>query len=189
MNDFEQAIELLLAIEGGYVNDPDDPGGETKYGISKRSYPHLDIENLTVEEAKAIYHRDFWTPIAAVVNEPRLRILAFDTAVHSGVQTALSWLDRHETFESYLAYRLWFLTNLATWPKHGRGWTRRMGKILRATAPDLGNELREVAVLVDHRPFFARLAAAFAGKSGPIAYRDRPRTAGLGRKVDVRSPG
>ena len=57
---FLQAVEVVLAHEGGYVNDPTDPGGETKYGISKRSYPRLDIKNLTIEDAKGIYYRDWW---------------------------------------------------------------------------------------------------------------------------------
>ena len=50
----------ILAIEGGYDNDLLDAGGETKYGISLRSYPHLDIKNLTKEQALEIYKRDFW---------------------------------------------------------------------------------------------------------------------------------
>jgi len=57
---FEIAFRDVIGLEGGYVNDPDDPGGETKYGISKRSYPHLDIANLTLVDAKKIYHVDFW---------------------------------------------------------------------------------------------------------------------------------
>lgn len=57
---FDEAIPTVLANEGGYVNNPNDPGGETKYGISKRSYPNVDIKNLTVEQAKDIYRRDFW---------------------------------------------------------------------------------------------------------------------------------
>ena len=57
---FDLAIPIVLENEGGYVNDPADPGGETKYGISKRSYPALDIKNLTVEQATAIYLKDFW---------------------------------------------------------------------------------------------------------------------------------
>ena len=55
MAEFKLAIPRVITNEGGYVNDPDDPGGETKYGISKRSYPALDIKNLTVEQATAIY--------------------------------------------------------------------------------------------------------------------------------------
>jgi lysozyme family protein len=46
---FDKAIEIILKHEGGYVNDPDDPGGETKFGITKRNYPTLNIKSLTVE--------------------------------------------------------------------------------------------------------------------------------------------
>jgi lysozyme family protein len=57
---FNEAIGIVLDNEGGYINDKNDTGGETKYGISKRSYPNVDIKNLTEEEAIAIYLRDFW---------------------------------------------------------------------------------------------------------------------------------
>ena len=60
MADFNLAICGVLKDEGGYVNDPADSGGETKYGISKASYPNVDIANLTVAAASAIYQRDFW---------------------------------------------------------------------------------------------------------------------------------
>lgn len=57
---FEDSIDYVIQNEGGYVNNPADPGGETRYGISKRAYPTLDIRNLTLDQAKAIYRRDFW---------------------------------------------------------------------------------------------------------------------------------
>jgi len=57
---FEHAVGELLHFEGGYVNDLNDPGGETNYGISKRSYPDLDIAGLTREDAIEIYRRDWW---------------------------------------------------------------------------------------------------------------------------------
>jgi lysozyme family protein len=60
MADFKLAIPIVLQNEGGYVNDPNDPGGETKYGISKHAYPDVDIKNLTEEQASDIYLRDFW---------------------------------------------------------------------------------------------------------------------------------
>jgi len=58
--EFNKAIKFILNAEGGYVNHPKAPGGETKYGISKKSYPNYDIKNLTEEEAITIYKRDFW---------------------------------------------------------------------------------------------------------------------------------
>lgn len=54
------AINFVLPQEGGYVNDPDDSGGETNFGISKRKYPEVDIKNLTDVSAMAIYRRDYW---------------------------------------------------------------------------------------------------------------------------------
>jgi lysozyme family protein len=58
---FKAAADLLLGHEGGYRDDPEDPGGETSFGISRRSYPETDIKSLTREQAEAIYYRDWWT--------------------------------------------------------------------------------------------------------------------------------
>ena len=49
LTDFNDIIEVVLHHEGGYVNDPKDPGGETNFGIAKRSHPDVDIKNLTKE--------------------------------------------------------------------------------------------------------------------------------------------
>jgi lysozyme family protein len=60
MDYFPQAVEVVLAHEGGYVNDPNDRGGETNFGISKRSHPDRDIKHLTREDAKQIYRENYW---------------------------------------------------------------------------------------------------------------------------------
>ena len=97
MADFAQAIGYVLANEGGYSNDPHDPGGETNFGISKRSYPFLDIKNLTREEAITIYERDFW--IFGGLTSQRIATKIFDEYVNSGhhairqVQLALGYLQ------------------------------------------------------------------------------------------------
>ncbi|ETZ07377.1 hypothetical protein P618_200441 [Holospora obtusa F1] len=71
----------LLAHEGGYSDDPDDDGGETKFGISKRSYPHVDVDALTVEQAKNIYKRDFWdTQLYKDIKDVNLATKFFDLA-------------------------------------------------------------------------------------------------------------
>lgn len=57
---FSEAFEDLILHEGGYVNHPDDPGGETKFGISKRRYPSLNIADLTLYQARNIYRKDYW---------------------------------------------------------------------------------------------------------------------------------
>ncbi|MBN2397105.1 MAG: hypothetical protein JXI32_01890 [Deltaproteobacteria bacterium] len=86
---FEAAFAATLDIEKGFVDDPDDPGGETKYGISKRSYPDLDIASLTVDEAKAILRKDFWDLLSlSEVENPEIAGEIFDTSVNMGQWTA-----------------------------------------------------------------------------------------------------
>lgn len=94
MSDFNQAVLVVLVNEGGYVNNPADPGGETKYGISKKSYPDLDIPNITAAQAKAIYETDFWdkygfAQLASQVVATKL----FDAAVNIGPETAIRILQ------------------------------------------------------------------------------------------------
>jgi len=85
MTRFEDFIKEILKNEGGYVNDKNDAGGETKYGISKRSYPNEDIKNLTKERAIEIYKKNFW--IEALEDErvsPQLAFKIFDLRVNTG---------------------------------------------------------------------------------------------------------
>jgi lysozyme family protein len=101
---FEKAFIELIDIEGGYVNDPTDRGGETKYGISKRSYPHLDIKNLTLQQAKDIYYLDFWKANGLDnIIKYELALELFDTGVNMGVgiaprflQEALNLMNRNQ---------------------------------------------------------------------------------------------
>lgn len=92
---FETAFRALMAHEGGYVNDPDDPGGETKYGITKRSYPDLDIRNLTKDEAEAIYRRDWWNRYQfGAYPDGHVAAKIFDLAVNMGALSAHIILQR-----------------------------------------------------------------------------------------------
>ena len=87
--DWNEAINFVLEQEGEYTLDPNDPGGETKYGISKKSYPSLDIKNLSRQDAVEIYHRDFWVPCRCA-DLPRPYALAvFDSAVNQGTRVAI----------------------------------------------------------------------------------------------------
>lgn len=65
---FEECIEYVLQFEGGYVNDPTDPGGETNFGICKRDHPNVDIKNLTKEQAIEIYRTEYWEPNEPIFN-------------------------------------------------------------------------------------------------------------------------
>jgi lysozyme family protein len=91
----DEAIDLILKHEGGYANDPRDPGGETKYGISKRAHPNEDIANLTVERAREIYQQEYWNPTAARIHDiaPRLAVVLFDAAVNQGKGFAVQALQ------------------------------------------------------------------------------------------------
>lgn len=91
-NDFYDALQFTLTWEGGYVNDPEDPGGETKWGISKTFHPDLDIKNLTPEEAARIYYEEYWEPSWCDLLPAPLNTIMFDTAVLCGVSRAKQFL-------------------------------------------------------------------------------------------------
>lgn len=84
---FRAVFKDLIGVEGGYVNRPHDPGGETKYGITKRSYPLLDIKNLTLDHAYDIYWSDFWLALGCDKLAIGLDRFVFDFGVNSGVPT------------------------------------------------------------------------------------------------------
>jgi lysozyme family protein len=85
---FEQAIKIVLELEGGYHHDVRDPGGETNFGITKKWFPHLDIKNLTRGEAMEIYRKEYWTPLSLEHFPESLRLMIFDCAVNQGLSKA-----------------------------------------------------------------------------------------------------
>lgn len=156
---FDTAFDRLMGNEGGYVNDPNDPGGETNWGISKRSYPNVDIKNLTRDQAKAIYLRDFWSRINADKLPDGVAFQTFDFAVNSGIETAVRKLQRalgvaddghwgpvsqaaadamSESDQIMLlnAERLDFMRRLSNWKTAGAGWAGRIANNLRYGAQD-----------------------------------------------------
>jgi lysozyme family protein len=95
MADFSPALNFLLPHEGGYSFDPHDAGGRTKFGISQRSYPDIDIENLTLEEASKIYKRDYWDPFPyAKIESQEVANKVFDLCVNMGSHQAHKILQR-----------------------------------------------------------------------------------------------
>lgn len=94
MANFDHSIEIVLHHEGGYVNNKKDPGGETNFGISKRSYPDINIKALTRESAKAIYFRDFWIPSnLGQFDSQELATKVFSQGVLLGMKTAIKRLQ------------------------------------------------------------------------------------------------
>lgn len=162
MSHFSECVEVILQLEGGYSNDPYDPGGETKYGISKAAYPDLDIPNLTKADAILIYKRDYWQRINGDNLPPALALLVFDMAVNAGPKKAAQLLQRMvgatddgvigmetlaavrvpysaQSLRFYTARRIDYYTRLPGWKAFGMGWTQRT---LNAYQRALGIHLR-----------------------------------------------
>lgn len=92
---FSHVINVILSNEGGYSNNSNDKGGLTKFGISSRSYPDVDIANLTKEEAKNIYRRDFWDKyLYGKIRNLEIATKFFDLAVNMGHHWACVLVQR-----------------------------------------------------------------------------------------------
>lgn len=156
---FPDFINRILSHEGGYVNDPRDPGGETQWGISKRTYPAVNIKALTRDQAISLYKRDFWDASKAAQLPPAVGFQLLDAAVNSGIAQATRWLQRaarvaddgrlgpvslaaikasdpNDLVLRFLAERLEFMTGLKTWQTFGKGWARRIAQNLRYGSDD-----------------------------------------------------
>lgn len=91
---FDKAIGIVLGHEGGYSNNPSDPGGETNFGICKRQYPSIDIKSLTKQEAVEIYKRDYWRQYFDDINDESTAIKLFDLSVNLGHGQATKFIQR-----------------------------------------------------------------------------------------------
>ena len=162
MGMFDYFIERVLVHEGGYVNDPRDPGQETRWGISKRAYPHLDIKAMTLQEAKDIYRRDFWQRVRGDELPREFAFQALDAAVNHGIGNAVRWMQRAagvaddgvigpvtlaavqraqpaDLVLRFNAERLRFYAKLTTFSTFGRGWVNRVAGNLDHAAADNGS--------------------------------------------------
>jgi len=164
MSSFSKVIGMILKHEGGYVNHPSDPGGETKYGISKRAYPDVDIANLSEEDAASIYKRDYWDRIKGDDLPASIACVVVDYAVNSGVSRASKalqgacgiangdgiigphslnavWTTVKNTSEEAVVdavtqQRQEFIRALSIYDTFGKGWERRIDET-RAKAMEL----------------------------------------------------
>jgi lysozyme family protein len=136
---FDEQLKLTLKYEGGFVNDPHDPGGATKYGITIATLSHelghrasvMDVKNLDIPTASAIYRKKYWNAIGGDNLPSGVDALAFDVAVNSGVGTALKWLGECKgmspaaTVDYLDKRRRNFYRALKTFWRFGRGWMAR----------------------------------------------------------------
>lgn len=93
-NLFAAAVDIVLRHEGVLSDDMADRGGLTKYGISQRAYPDLDIRSLTVEDAIALYRRDYWDRNRCGAMPWAPALVTFDASVNQGVPAAAVLLQR-----------------------------------------------------------------------------------------------
>lgn len=151
-SNFDACMAEVFSHEGGYVNDPHDPGGETNMGISKRSYPREDIRNMTRARAAQIYRRDFWNAVRGDELPAGLDLVAFDAAVNSGPKRSIQWLQAgvgadvdgkigpktiaaanavhlETAITRATRVRLDWLRVLPTWKRYGDGWTSRVNSV------------------------------------------------------------
>lgn len=168
---FDKAFDRVIGHEGGFQKDPKDRGNwtsgkigvgqlkGTKYGLAAMTYPDLDIENLTVEDAKKIYHRDWWVKLGMDKFHPAMSFQMFDAAINHGMHNATKILQRAvgakddgsigpKTIDSvklvelndllmlFLAERLQFMTDIKTFDTYGRGWSRRISNNLKIATKD-----------------------------------------------------
>ena len=163
MTTFDKAFERLIGHEGKLSLDPKDRGNwttgvigkgllkGTKYGISAMSYPDLDIKNLTLNQAKQIYARDYWGDSDSLPEAVRFDF--FDAAVNSGYKQAARWIQKAAGAEPdgkigpktllavrmadpqmlakrFNGHRLMAMTEMTGWSSQGRGWARRIARNL-----------------------------------------------------------
>ena len=99
---FDEIIEVVLAHEGGYVDDPDDRGGATNFGVTQASFSKYkgrdvtkdEIQNMTVEDAKACYRQDFWDPARVDQFDEDLREVYFDIVLNHGQRNAVKIIQQ-----------------------------------------------------------------------------------------------
>jgi lysozyme family protein len=156
VSNFNNALELILKHEGGYVNHPEDPGGETKYGISKQAYPNEDISGLTLERAAQLYRRDYWDRLNADDLPFPVGLFSFDTAVNLGTSFASKSLQRavnalsdgvigpktiqavwrafkedpNQVLDEIARERIEYYSRLTTFTTFGKGWVRRVNETI-----------------------------------------------------------
>jgi|SRR5215470_9792304 len=132
---FLDFIPFVLEHEGGeYENDPDDPGGPTKWGIDHRSHPNVDIRNLTRDEAVEIYFESYWQPNKCGTLPPKLGESHMDACVNNGAQRAKKFLaaangDARKYNDERQAFYYRLVEARPTSKKYLKGWLNRLNDL------------------------------------------------------------
>jgi hypothetical protein len=139
---FHHALSFILPHEGGYVNDKADKGGPTKFGVTKgtlegylgKKVSEDEVKNMPLDLAKQIYKEKYWDKIGGDQLDPKIAMLAFDTAVGSGVDKAKQMLSKYgDDPERFLeAKKQWMRDIVQRDPsqqKFDKGWQNRMNHL------------------------------------------------------------
>lgn len=160
---FETTFDRLMGHEGGYVNDPNDPGGETMWGVTARvaradGYTGA-MKDLSRDRAKQIAKTAYWDRAQCDKLPAPIAFQLMDATYNHGIGTAIRFLQRAagvaddgalgpvslrailsapvtDILARFNAERLDFYTKLSTWPNFGKGWARRIVANLRYGAED-----------------------------------------------------
>ena len=146
-SNFERCLANTILFEGGYSDDPHDPGGMTMNGITQVEYdawrrskdlPKQWVRHLSQAERTAIYHQNYWLAAHCDQLPVGLDFCVFDAAVNSGIRRSQQWLAEmhpdtrdHEEIREYNDVRLDFLKGLRTWRYFGKGWEKRVALVER----------------------------------------------------------
>ncbi len=142
MENWEKAVDWVLSKEGGYIDDPKDPGGETNFGISKRKFPELDIKNLTKDTTKDIYRRTYWTSNLLDSYPWPYSAACLDSYVQHRPEVAKGMIERSGGDLRALleARRVFYLNLIAKKPeliKFKNGWLNRINDLSDGRYQDL----------------------------------------------------
>lgn len=128
---FEIAVNEVLGEEGGYVNNPSDPGGETNFGISKRAFPEVDIKNLTRDGAKDLYRSHYWVPLLPYMLPQQFQRIAFECAINQGLSKCKTLIEASKLqLDWFMADRALAYVADKNFTTFGKGWLRRLFKEL-----------------------------------------------------------
>ncbi len=134
---FDKCLEMILHHEGGYVNHPDDPGGETNLGVTKRVYEEWggtkDMKDLTVDDVAPIYKKNYWDRVKGDELPSGLDLCVFDFGVNAGTGRAAKYLQSlveglAYTIDKYQEERQKYYESLKHFATFGKGWTRRVNE-------------------------------------------------------------
>ncbi|TCQ82621.1 lysozyme family protein [Ochrobactrum sp. BH3] len=139
---FNSCLSETLSHEGGWADNPKDPGGATMKGITLATFRRwkpkatkADLRAISAEMLQKIYRVDYWDPVKGDILALGVDLAAFDYAVNSGPGTAWKALSKvlggadHETVKKLCARRLSSYQALKHWTTFGKGWTRRIAAI------------------------------------------------------------